>query len=230
VWSTQYNALIRQGFATSRLPCDAVADIALNPAIGAPGASTSLTYFPADGTHLNRIPASATIIAASVSAAINGLTASDVLVETNLALGKTYVLTPDPTSSGFPDAGGVQLTNGLVREDLYASIEMTVAWAAASGASVIDLGASHAVSRVRCYFGGGYPTANIAAPGSVTVATSVNGTDFTNVANWTSATDIGEGWWSIDFQAAVCRYVRITLTRLAGASFISIGEHEVYGF
>jgi hypothetical protein len=141
-----------------------------------------------------------------------------------LSSGKTY--TKNPAESGsYPDTGNAQLTNGLIREELYSGTEATVGWQNVNPTITIDLGSIYNVSRTRGYFGGG-GAGGITAPATVAILLSTDNITYTGVATTTGISNF-EQWIEQTFATTSARYVRWQITR--GGEWTMIGELEVYG-
>ncbi|MEM2974348.1 MAG: discoidin domain-containing protein, partial [Candidatus Micrarchaeia archaeon] len=142
----------------------------------------------------------------------------------NLALNRPYVLSHSP-SNGYPDNGNSQLTNGIIREQIYHNTEASVGWQYINPFTItIDLGSVMAVNKVKIYLGGG-GDGGINMPQQIDVSVSTDGSSYSTVTSKTGMPNV-EQWVVIDMPSSAARYVRLQVHN--NLEWTMIGEVEVY--
>jgi len=149
---------------------------------------------------------------------------------TDLALGATYTVTPDPPAA-YPDSGG-ELTDGRI--DGSYEDGLSVGWVLPDVGSrlvvemTLDLGAERDLAMVSQRHGALVPAYN---PGTVTVLTSSDGVVYAGAAQRAvGLSNRGSSWLPLPPTRA--RYIRIRLQKTrrgAADDWLFVGETQVLG-
>jgi hypothetical protein len=146
----------------------------------------------------------------------------------DLAAGRSYTATTQWLDPAYPDSGG-ESTDGVLAG--HYSDGKSWAYVAKPGETMdvaisFDLGAARTLSLVnfREYFDGEHNY----KPDKVVVATSVDGSTWTEQGSVTSAVD---RWFSVGFAETSARYVKVRAIKTYGyfAEYIFVDEIEIYG-
>lgn len=143
-----------------------------------------------------------------------------------LSLGSSYTVSPSPNGS-YPDNGGTQLTNGLIRENLFSSqYEATVGWLSSNPTITINLNKLAVLSYFKLYLGGG-GAGDINIPTQITTSYSIDNSTYNSIgigSSWSNA----EQWVTINSNSLVAaKYGQATITANA---WVMVGEIEIYGY
>ena len=170
--------------------------------------------------------------AGNISVLSNATTATTPephLYPTNIALGKPYTATM-PANPSYPDAGGVELTDGVLDSSNFADPGWQGRATAKHYSFTVDLGAVHAIKEVRGHWLQDKPSA-ILLPQQLTCLVSDDNVNFTAVGTvkkpapgdstlslWYTLTDLG---------GVTGRYVQVQVKPGSGAGWTFIDEIEV---
>jgi hypothetical protein len=151
------------------------------------------------------------------------------LAQPNLAGGKTYTATAP--SGRFPDAG-IEATDGILGDN-WGDGKQFGYQLANVGDSVqpvvtIDLGRAEAIGTVRVHAYEEYPDYR---PDQITVATSTDGTHFTDRGKVSSVNGASRIWYDVGFAPAPARWVRLTFDKTMHNKYqtgVFIDEIEAY--
>lgn len=161
-----YNALIRANWANF---ADGIADLAGDARLGADGAYSNLTYFQADGIHIN--DTGAAIVAGIVSTAIDRLTEgnvkdlNDLYVTGKMGIGTTSL------SEKLSVAGNIIVTNGSRIYGFDSSGNKAVIAQIAAGLNDLYLGGSY-VGNLYLGTGAGTQRVTVTNGGNVGIGTT----------------------------------------------------------
>ncbi|MFB3896385.1 MAG: DUF4434 domain-containing protein [bacterium] len=164
------------------------------------------------------------LLYSNYSAYINGI---DIPAKTNLALHKTYTVTPSPSPT-YPDSGG-ELTDGLIPDNNWSS---ELGWFNPGAYPIITLDLGSVYTDITDVWG--YclrdTTAAIYEPQYMMVSTSTNGTSYTFVGNAPkpgAIYDRGTNIYKWNGDGFSGRYIRCVLVP-PGNLWTMINELEVY--
>ncbi|WP_427890183.1 glycoside hydrolase domain-containing protein [Kribbella sp. GL6] len=153
------------------------------------------------------------------------------LLQQNLAGGKTYTKSVAP-STRFPDAGN-EATDGVLGDNWgdgkQFGYELANVGDSVHPAVTIDLGWAQTVGTVRVHAYEEYPDYR---PDQITVATSTDGTNFTNRGQVSSVNGASRIWYDIGFAPSKARWVRLTFDKTMHNKYqtgLFVDEIEAYG-
>lgn len=142
-----------------------------------------------------------------------------------ISLNSPYTTSPSPHGS-YSDTNGTQLTNGVVREELFSNIEATVGWLNQTPSITITLDTSTYLSYFKFHAGGG-GTGGINMPTSVNIEYSTDNVVYHQIgvgSSWSNT----EQWVTINSKPLNAgKYVKFTFSP---NSWIMLGELEIYGY
>jgi hypothetical protein len=146
------------------------------------------------------------------------------LAKANVAGGRTYSRSVAPNNQ--PDSG-IESTDGVLADAFDDG--RTYGYAAPNGTVdvTIDLGSAQSVDSAKVHAYEEYPAYR---PDNVRIATSVDGSTFTQRGQQFAPRGRSGVWWEFDFPAAQARYVRLTFTKAYTADAVAmlLDEIEVY--
>ncbi|WP_405061006.1 discoidin domain-containing protein [Kribbella sp. NBC_01505] len=155
--------------------------------------------------------------------------AGDLLLQQNLAGGKSYVGATAP-SGAYPDSGR-EATDGVLGDEFGDG--RTFGYTVGNGKYIapvvpIDLGYPQSVGTVRLHAYQEYPDYR---PDMITVATSMDGVNYTDRGLLSFVNGASRIWYDVGFAPVTARFVRVTFgkTGTAKGTVEFVDDIEVYG-
>jgi hypothetical protein len=148
----------------------------------------------------------------------------------NVAGGRGYSKSEEPAAR-FPDSG-IESTDGVLADDWGDGRSYSFGDGQTSGSRTVtvtvDLGSAKRINNARVHAYEEYPDYR---PDSITVATSTDGSTFTQVGTLSQTNDVSRMWYDFSFQPTQTRYLKLTFNKTynKSATGMFIDEIEAYG-
>jgi len=140
------------------------------------------------------------------------------------------IYTKDPVPSGsYPDAGDIELTDGLVDQHSCGGIGCCdVGWNTGRPVIRLDLGCAYSISSVRVRYGEDH-SIGVYEPASVEIKGSMDDITYITITTFSEFTSQGDGCYWADISSLSGGYQYIKFIFVRGGTWLMLSELEVYG-